>query len=135
MKALALAAFLLLAPSPCAPACHRTPRRVVAHKAVWKPCRFTTYGRGWEGRRMASGRRFHQHGWDIACRGGRLGDRIEIMYAGRKVTVTIGDRGRLPLHRRDCWQMDCPDSVAKRLGFYHPKYGRNGKWRFAREGK
>jgi hypothetical protein len=111
---------------------HATPTRV-AHKQnhTWRTAVVTTYADKFEGRPMANRRRFHQKNHVAACRAGRLGSRIELCYgrAGRSV-VELTDRGSLPLHNPRRWQFDVSRRVAKDLGLYDRRYGRNVRWRY-----
>lgn len=99
----------------------------------WHSGSVTTYAQKFEGRKMASGRVFRHSGRYIACRGGRLGQRVELRYGknGKSICV-IEDRGNLPLHRNGCWQFDVSRQVANDLGLYKLKNGRTDriiKWR------
>ena len=101
---------------------------------VWHKGQVTTYAQKFDGRPMANGRIFRHAGHDVACRGGKLGRRIEIRYGknGRAV-CTVSDRGRLPLHEGNCWQFDVPRQVALELGLYRINHGRTDRevrWRY-----
>lgn len=101
---------------------------------VWYRGQVTTYARKFEGRPMSCGRIFRHSGHDVACRGGKLGRRIEIRYGknGRAV-CTIADRGGLPFHREECWQFDVSRQVALELGLYRITHGRTDRevrWRY-----
>lgn len=99
----------------------------------WHSGSVTTYAQKFEGRKMASGRVFRHSARYIACRGGRLGTKVELRYGKNgKAVCVIADRGNLPLHRNECWQFDVSRQVAKDLGLYKLKNGRTDriiKWR------
>ena len=100
---------------------------------TWKPGVITTYHKSFEGSRMTNGRRFSHRGHDVACRGGKLGQRFELRYGKRgKTFVTLSDRGGLPLHQKNRWQFDVSRQAAKELGLYrivHGKTDRQIRWR------
>jgi hypothetical protein len=98
---------------------------------VWHVGCATQYARCFEGRRMANGVVFRHSGGYVACRGGALGRVVELRYGrhGRCI-VTIGDRGRLPMHRPGRWQFDVGEGVARKLGLYNDRDGRKVRWRF-----
>lgn len=102
-------------------------------KQSYFPGSVTVYAQKFEGRKMASGRVFRHSGRYIACRGGRLGTKVELRYGKRgKSICVINDRGNLPLHTNKCWQFDVSRQVAKDLGLYKVVKGRTDrivKWR------
>jgi rare lipoprotein A (peptidoglycan hydrolase) len=111
---------------------HQSPKKA-AKPVFWHSGSVTTYAQKFEGRKMASGRVFRHSGRYIACRGGRLGQRVELRYGknGKSICV-IADRGNLPLHKNGCWQFDVSRQVAKDLGLYRVVNGRTDriiKWR------
>lgn len=64
------------------------PKRAEFTKASW-------YGRGFHGRRTASGARFDSGGFTAAHRTLRLGSKVRVteLHSGRSVVVQINDRG------------------------------------------
>jgi len=94
----------------------------------------TTYSNKFEGRKMANGKVFRHRDRVLACRGGNLGRQIELRYGRNgQSTCTLSDRGRLPLHRRNRWQFDVSQSVAKDLGLYRVVNGKPDRkvyWRY-----
>ncbi|NCB02926.1 MAG: hypothetical protein EOM67_12270, partial [Spirochaetia bacterium] len=78
----------------------------------------TTYARKFEGRKMASGLRFSHNSHYVASRCFAFGTKIRMHYGRHSTTVTVMDRGGLPLHRPNRVQFDLPQKVAKELGLY-----------------
>jgi len=111
---------------------HQSPKKA-GKPVLWHSGSVTTYAQKFEGRKMASGRVFRHSARYIACRGGRLGTKVELRYGKNgKAVCVIADRGNLPLHRNECWQFDVSRQVAKDLGLYKLKNGRTDriiKWR------
>ena len=101
----------------------------------WTKCVYTVYADKFEGRETASGKVFRHAGRTVASRGGKFGDRITLTYFGTKrwhtSSVTLNDRGKLPLHRADRRQYDVSKQVAKDLGLYRAdsKDRRVGYWK------
>ena len=99
----------------------------------WKAGCVTTYAQKFDGRRMAGGKIFRHSGRHIASRCGKFGDRLELRYGRNgKAIVIIGDRGGLPLHRKNRPQFDVSRKVATELGLYritNGKTDRNVRWR------
>ena len=107
----------------------------VAKSEEWNIGKVTVYANYFEGRTMANGRTFRHRDHVVACRGGKLGRKIEIRYGvNGKSTAIISDRGGLPLHQEDEWQFDVTKQVARELGLYridkNGKTDRTIKWRY-----
>lgn len=104
---------------------------ISASADTWRPGVATVYHDKFEGRRTASGERFTHRGHTAASRGIARGSWIELRYGknGRSI-VKVNDTGKLYLDRPGRPQFDLTKKVARELGLYNPKYGRNIRWRY-----
>lgn len=146
IRTLAIAAiFLVFSPTTVSKSYHEkhivTPRPSLQQteekdkEPHWNTGTVTVYADYFEGRPMANGKTFRHRDRVVACRGGQLNRKVEIRYGQNgKSTVVVCDRGRLPLHREDCWQFDVTKTVARDLGLYRlTKDGRTDRkisWRY-----
>ena len=87
----------------------------------------TTYSRKFEGRLMASGKRFSHSKHYVASRCFKFGTKIRIFYGRRYSDVEVMDRGSLPLHKPNRVQFDLPQKVAKELGLYKVVKGKTDR--------
>jgi rare lipoprotein A (peptidoglycan hydrolase) len=138
-RLVAMAMLIIISPTQLAETSVRvTPPKPVVKKVSqpvkWRYGSVTVYADCFEDRTMANGKTFHHRDHVVACRGGQLGQRVEIRYGRNGRTVaTICDRGRLPLHRQGQWQFDVTKHIARDLGLYRIKAGKTDrtiKWRY-----
>jgi rare lipoprotein A (peptidoglycan hydrolase) len=125
---LLLPLLLLIASQP-----HQIEAQARPTPKPWSQCVYTQYAARFEGRKCADGSVFRHRQLTVACRHLPLGSRITLRYwSGKRwveVPVTVTDRGRLPLHRRDRPQFDVSREVARRLGLYAKRKDyRGGEW-------